>query len=151
MDSSRNDQATHRENVRCKSALDARVKTCLAFRDESDPRASLVGVRDQTAVDRRTTHPGLLCPLPAVWVAENELDGVFDGLPHGFAVCMGIDDEAAGAAEQVMQKVAKHVDGGFVARKAAEPHSVHVEFHGLGPQTQLESVRGMRTRWQDEI
>ena len=78
------------------------MKTGLAFRDEADPRASHVRVWDQTAADRCTTHPGLLCALPTVWVAENELDRVFDGLPQGFAVCMGIDDEAAGAAKQVV-------------------------------------------------
>lgn len=97
----RNGTATHGENIRGESALDARVETCFAFRDEPDPRATLVRVRNQTAVDRRTAHLGLLCPLPAVWVAEHELDGMFDGLPQGFAICMGIDDEAAGAAEQV--------------------------------------------------
>lgn len=74
-------------------------------------------------------------------MAENELDGIFDSLPQGFAVCMGIDDKATRALEQIAQKVAKYVEGRLVAWKGAEPHSVHVEFHRLGPQTKLESVR----------
>lgn len=117
------------------------MKTRFAFRDEPDPRTTLVSVRDQTAVDRSTTHLGLLCTLPAVWVTQNELGGMFDGLPHGVAVRMGIDDKVARAAKQVAQKVGKHVDGRLVARKEAEPHAVHVEFHSLGSQTKLEPVR----------
>lgn len=114
------------------------MKTRFALRDEADPRATLVRVGNQAAEDRRTTHLGLLCAFPAIWMAEHELGRFFDGLPEGFAICVGVDDEAAGAAIEVVEKVAKYVHGRFVAGKGAETHSVHVELHGLGAQTKLE-------------
>lgn len=93
---------THREDISGKSALDARVKTRFTLRDKPDPRTSLVGVRNQAAVDGRTTHLGLLCAFPTVWMAQDQLERVFDGLPQGFAVCVGVDDEAARADEQIV-------------------------------------------------
>lgn len=97
----RSDSGTHREDICCKSALNAGVETRFAFRDKPDPRTTLVRVWDQVAVDSRTPHLGLLCPFPTIRVAEDELDRVFYGLPEGFSVCVGIDDETAGASEQV--------------------------------------------------
>ena len=115
----------------------------LALRDEADAGLARVRVGDEAAVHGRAAHLGLLGALPAVRVAEHELQVVLDRAPHRAAVRVGVDDEAARAAKEVAEKVAKDVHGALAAREGGEAHAVHLERHRLWAEAQLEPVR----RW----
>ena len=68
-------------------------------------------------------------------MTQNQLDIMFDGVPEGLAVCVGIDDVGTGAAEEVLEEVAEDFDGGFSAGESREPHAVHFERHCTGTET----------------
>lgn len=124
-------ETTHRKHIIRQPIQHTSMQTRLSLRNEPNPRLPLIRIRYQPANNRRPTHLRLLRALPSVRVAQNELDVMLDGAPHGVAVRVGVDDEGVGAAEEVGEEVAEDVDGGFGAREWGEAHAVHFELHCL--------------------
>ena len=72
-------------------------------------------------------------------MTQDELDAVFDVAPQGLAISMGVYYKIFCAAEEISKEVSKNIDGCFVAWQWTETHAIHLQFHGLGAQSKLET------------
>lgn len=77
------------------------MQTRLTLRHETNARPASICVRNELAIHRGLAHPRLLRALPAIRVAQHELDVRLDRVPERGAVRVGVRDERAGAVVQV--------------------------------------------------
>lgn len=80
-----------------------------------DASTAFDGAGDETSTLDCLTIFLLLWTLPAIWMGENELDGIFDRgpiKPH-----MMLLDMFSGTHEKILDKICQNVDGRFSERE----------------------------------
>ena len=106
-------RVTDRKDVVRETIQHTGVETCLALGHESDSGFAFVSVGYETSIYRRSAHLALLSSLPSVRMRQDELKVVLNGFPYGGTTSVAVDDEGPDAAEEILEKIAKHLHRRF--------------------------------------
>src|SRR5579863_4504553 len=98
------------------------MQTGFSFCDKSNSCLACVCIWNETSINGRSAHFGLLGAFPAIGMAEDNLKVLLDGSPQGGAIGVCVYDEIFCTPEEIAKVIPKDLHGRFALWEWGKAH-----------------------------